>query len=813
MYYQDKFTWRNRLGEHVIAHHDGAVSAMIAWDGYDFDMCADDQQQQYCKQLYDFYHACSGKYYYEMHGWRRRDSDLIDRYVESSASLPRKSDFINYMRTEIAEHYRRFSFANDTAVVVTFKPTTIPLIMTASLVNQVRDADRMLRHIAELSDYLPGARLLTNQEYEQRILRTSMPSVARIGRFVADPYMHLNYQYCQKPDFTDNCLYHDGLWHQVLFLPFLPDAIPGHALHYAMHNVAMHVCQVFRPMSRQASIKKSERAAKYSGAHGAKSNVEEASRKLSEEAEYRRMLFDNNLTSFRNVFVVHLMDEDMAMVTSVARELRDYTFANDGGVADSSKSAQFVYYRVSQPGQGYMSPFWRADNTWQVANMAPVQCFRRGSEELQQLRLGLYRQTVCFAYSNNEVNHGLHCSKTGSGKDVENQHTLIETYAAGTNHLGIEIGPSNEWTVQGLGGTTAYINVDPDTTFISPFIPYDETDQESDTPLNSIILAGMTRGLAYVMLEDDNVGKLNYTMPVVYQAALDLSLQMLYAVPRSDRTSPIFSDLLELMRNPLYLKDKPDQFKASVSMSKKLDAFLSLSEGALFNRVSNVVLRDDLCFINLEPVIMNTRLFKYYLLFFGMRLLIKLYGSEGTTRFTLNEVKKCLEISPEIIGTLMDSVSRMGRKKGKSLHPLTQEHEELDAAGSSIINSLSHLMLLYRQSGHADFASRIQLPDHVSGVWSAFGNPKGWNFRNGIRGMYGEYYNLFLSYPQVYLDLSSSDPDVLPLKRRIGAITDDVFERLGLLREVRNGSMSINDLEKRFGKLTKEKENASVYPN
>ncbi|MDH5645979.1 MAG: hypothetical protein OEZ01_08225, partial [Candidatus Heimdallarchaeota archaeon] len=554
MVYQDKYTWSHRLGDHCIAHHDGAVSLMLSWDGVDFELADDSGCNLIIGPLLSFLHNLDHRFFYEVHGWRDADSTSVDDYLSLNDKHIRGGDIAKHMRQSLADHVRPIARTNDTALVVTIPPFKSPLGFLSSskrlLINQSKNAAKLLEQAKTIISFLSGAQLLSNVAYEQYILRSSNRDLFLYGNFKPDPTVFLNHQLASKPEIKDGFLYRDGLYHAVLFMPFYPDARPGWILNYSTYPIDMHISQTIRPLHHETARKQSQTSERLSGEGTTSNDKEGASKKASQERFFRQQMTDHNYNSISNCYCIHIHNESLEKV-------KHYTFLikkniqENGGNVDTSTLAQSCYYRISQPGQGYKSPFLRKDLSIQVAGMMPAQVFSLGDTNGEQLRLGLYGQPIRLTYKKDGVNHSLSSAKTGSGKDVEKQATLWETYPLGTNWLGIEIGNSYEWSVNSLNkDSSSYHIIDPEHTVINPFPLYSESNAFSDSPLDSHITEGTIRALSFILLDDPNVGKIDFQMAQIDQAAAETTLQMLYAVPKPDQPAPIFEDYYNMLSRP-----------------------------------------------------------------------------------------------------------------------------------------------------------------------------------------------------------------------------------------------------------------------
>ena len=121
-HYSDYYTWSHPLGEHCIAHSDGAVSCMIKWQGIDTEIMTDDEKHAHYESLITFFEQLDSDYVYEQHLWREWDDSVAQRYLELNESVSRSKDFINFIRTEHAEHLSLYGMTNTVCLVITALP-------------------------------------------------------------------------------------------------------------------------------------------------------------------------------------------------------------------------------------------------------------------------------------------------------------------------------------------------------------------------------------------------------------------------------------------------------------------------------------------------------------------------------------------------------------------------------------------------------------------------------------------------------------------------------------------------------------------
>lgn len=787
-HYSDHYTWSHPLGEFCIAHTDGAVSCMISWQGIDTEIMTEAEKTVHYESMLTLFEQLDSGYVYEQHLWREWDDSVAKRYIELNGSIERSHAFINFIREEHAEHLSRFGMTNSVALVITALPSK-SFLSVLRVKKQLQDqsslATDLVQHASTLLNYLVGASLSPVSDYRRRIVQSydRTQDFEHYDPANSNPQVPLNEQIVNHvPALDKACLFNQNSCTKVLFLYLYPDAYAGWIEYLAQVNVAAHIVQILQPVDTLKAMSDSERGSNFAEGTAGKKGADMQRRQMQDMSDFRHFVANNNLRIIKNAYIVHLHG-DYEEVESLAKNLA--ALINKDGQVRSNDYIQLPYFRVAQPGQGYLSPMLRPDDHIQCAYMSPVQVYAKGdTEKPESLRLANNGQLVGINYTNQSLLHGLTTAKTGSGKDVEKILTLVETYGFGVDWYAAEIGGSYQWVIEALGGT--YTKIDPRESVINPLPEYAMASADADYPLDAILVAQTVQSLAF-LLTDGSV-RLN----AHERSAAQSAMQLLYAVPKDKGKAPNLADYLVSLEALDF--DKKEVNQSAKIMAANLHSFLDTSEGRIFTRPDNLYLSDGISGVDLKEVDKaSPDLLKFYLVFISLRFNNLAFAHGRTTGILLNEMHKLVAAFPEVIGTLISELARMGRKDAAFIDIVTQGIKELDTIENEVLNSMQFKSLLYRPDEHAEIAARISLAPGALQKWQAYKNPMGKPYRPGLRLVGDDCFDLFLTFKQSLLDLSATDtsnkPTDLEIKDQVAMQTKDPFERLILFRELRNASI------------------------
>ena len=221
--------------------------------------------------------------------------------------------------------------------------------------------------------------------------------------------------------------------------------------------------------------------------------------------------------------------------------------------------------------------------------------------------------------------------------------------------------------------------------------------KDEDYPLDAILVAQTVQSLAF-LLTDGNV-RLN----AHERSAAQSAMQLLYAVP-ADAKAPNLADYLVSLEALDF--DKKEVNQAAKIMAANLHSFLDTSEGRIFTRPDNLYLSDGISGVDLKEVDKaSPDLLKFYLVFISLRFNNLAFAHGRTTGILLNEMHKLVAAFPDVIGTLISELARMGRKDAAFVDIVTQGIKELDTIENEVLNSMQFKSLLYRPDEHLEIAA------------------------------------------------------------------------------------------------------------
>jgi len=774
--YTDLYTWSHPYGNHAIAHSDGAVSVMIEWDGYDSEMLTEQERAQRWTELYTLLGLIGTDYCAEFHYWREADATLAQEYLARNADIKRGHELVIPVREAIAAHLSQYGMGNQVALVLTRLPKKRFRLAAGQLVAQASDAEQLVSHARVLASKLPGGRVVDQARYLARVVQShDREAFARRAQPRYEPRFNLTEQVLREAPLLDGRLVRVGReLTKVLYVYLYPDAAPAWQLGMASLPIAVHVSQVVLPVNTKQSLKASERASDLAEGSLGKRGRSVAKQTMADLAGFQDFVSSNGLGIFKNAYIVHLhgtaveLEEQEGILT-------DWIESN-GGQVRGAGYAQLAYFRAGQPGQGYRSPIFRPDHTWQIANMAPVQVYRTGDRNPESLRLGASGSLIGFGLSDEAVPHSFTVAMTGGGKGVEKVATICETYPMGIDWYISEIGGSYRWVVEGFGGV--YSKIDPNSTVVNPLPPFSVADASKEYPLDAKIAGGTVNALSFLLLDGTKDLSAHET------AAAQAALQMLYAKPDPVSPAPTLPDFLtELEAFSKDLDFSEPRRHAALIMSQNLHSFLETTEGRIFANEDNLVLSEGITGVDLKEVDRaSPKLLKFYLVFLALRFNHLAFARRNPARVLLDEMHKFVAIAPEVMGRLISELARMGRKDAAAIDLVTQGITEIDIIEAEVLNSMPLRTLLYRPDGWDEIAARISMPAGPLAIWKNFPYPMKLPWRPAIKSVGQDYYNLYLTFPHLLLDLAATSPNDLDLKEDISSRITNPIERLKAFR-------------------------------
>ena len=772
--HERRYTWSHPIGEHAIAHKDGAVSLMVSLPGVDAELLDDAERERAWTAWYRLLSQLPAGCALELHCWREPDRSLADRYLAREGELARAAGFAAYIRRCHAERLAAYARGNQVAMVLVRQPPARRWWRAgAMLSHQATAADALLGVAERMRRALRAGRLCTADEYCERILQ-SMSRRRPDGRFRIEPQLLLSEQLiAEAPRVADGCVELAGRRTKVALLHMYPDASPGWAVPLLSLPATLHVCQVILGADTQRQMQRAERAEDLIEGMASRRGRERSARGIGDLAAFRRFVVDHDLQIFRNCYVIHVhadVGEAGAERLSATMETLAQQLQRAGAEMRTADYMQLPFFRAAQPGQGYRAPMFRPDHSWQVADMMPLQVYRQGVDDApESLRLGTGSQLVGFSLSDERVAHSFTVAMTGAGKGVDKGMTILETFPFGIDWYIAEVGQSYRWVVEALGGV--YTTIDPDRNVVNPMPPFSAARADAELPLDAKLVGGTIAALAFLLTGGESTA-----LSAHQNAAAQLCLQMLYAARRGGDGQPTLADYAGEVAAADYFHNV-EQRDAAARMAANLESFLATAEGRLFSRPDNLVLSERITGVDLKEVsAASAELLKFYMVFLSVRMGQLAACRDVKARILLDEMHVFANAFPEIIGALISGVARMGRKELSYIDIVTQGIREIDCIETEILNSMPLRSLLYRPDGHDEIAARIAMRPAVVGAWKRFPYPEKLDYRPALRSVGDEWHNLHLVFsPEA---LAMVDTSRLEHKNRIAERVSDPKERI-----------------------------------
>lgn len=789
--YQDLFTWIWKLGDHCLAHKDGAVSLMFQWKGVDISMKNQDQIDLEYASYRQFLRSVGQGHFIENHFWRSFDESKVNQYRKRTEDMVRGHEFGSFVRNEMADFVAEYTMSNQVFYAVTKPAPKHFMFLPAErkLAKQRKMAKELLNTVRKYLSYLQGAQLVSNDVYLQKITHTARPDLYHLNPNVtySDRFM-LNYQLISdKPTLEGDLLKVGKSYMLPMLIAFYPEHCDAGWFNQlsSWPNVEMHVSQIIEPMDTRGAMRASHSEERKSSGTEATSSQDYMEGKASDHAVFKQFVADNDLEVFRNTF---LLTFSWPNKERLLEEVDQFTKAMSN-VAQLRYGPRFnmLHYRVSLPGQGYRTKFKRPDHEIIVANMAPITTYDCGSDYPSEIRLTANYEAVGFDTPEGNPCHGLTAAKSNSGKSQDKVITIAETFPLGRDwyiaEVGGEHGGSYQWVVEAYGGNYTVIN--PDKTVINPFPPYSDANLDVDieageVPLNTHLTRPTLNAIAFILIGETR------ELDVFELEVAEAAMQVMYLLPE-DKYAPNFLDYLEVAKG--LLEDYSGRQKEALeNIVEHVNSFLNGPNGRIFKKDDNLVISDGITGVDFRPLINsgNSELLKFYVTFVGMRYAQKAYASQNLSTIMFDEIQECTRFAPVETTNLVDQIVRMGRKDAGSFDGISQDISALKLGAS--LSQMSRTSLLYMESGHDEVIDYFpRMPKKAQDLFKSFDDPAGKDYREGIRRFDSTTYHIRYMFPQALLDLGDTfSPRTMRIKREVSALTQDPISRLALFRERMN---------------------------
>jgi hypothetical protein len=806
--YQDNFTWALPLGENVIEHHDGAVSIAYSWMGLILDNCNNDMEveqkysayYQYLKHLSNYTNLTI-----EHHFFREGNRTLADEYIEyGEKNIVRSKELGLFFRKELADHLGMFGRLNSTVTVLTLTPETMGLFTSAKVGRNKLKArgDQLLSIVRKIGSFIDEMDVLTVNQYCKYITYSSnRQRYLSSDKFTINNRFYLNQQLISKPEWEDGLIKCNGYYTRVILLLDYPDAKEGWFNNFSnLQGVDLAVTQIIKPLNVATENLKSAHQSNKMGEAANSLGGEDTAGKLEDNNSFRQFVSDNNLAVFGNCYVIKLIHHDKNILMDRADEFEGLLLKSDATISSGIENISMLYWRTSNLGQGYKSSFSRPDHHLQIGNMAPILTNSRGeTKELQMLRLTSSSTLIGDNFKKNGIHHRLTAAKTGSGKTVFHASEICELFPLGFNFYIAEVGRGFEWVVELFGGD--YFVLDAEKTVISPFPAYDleyiedeDLDQKDESTdiegtLPPYIIGATIAAIMPILMgksdfaEHEGIGH--------FLSAAEMILQACYLdIYRSKNNSPTLEDYLNVGVAVVEYMETQSQRDAAEAMLDNLRSFLSRSEGAIFKKADTIDFNKPIIGVDFSVLLEaeNNDLAKYLLTFVAMRFRQLSFTVTNPCFIKADEYHEYVEIDPALMKKLERQMTKRGRKKGAFFSPISQAVGDMGSKsdnGESTLNQYTHKDLMYYGTEFGTIPELFKLSAAATDIWKSYLDPdtQNYNFRQCLRVKGNDFYDLHLTYPQVFNDLTNSNPDAVELKEQINKEETDTIKKLKMFGE------------------------------
>jgi len=784
--YSDYFSWDTYLDDYCMAHSNGRVSLMFEWKGIDNSLFSESEHLEEIKHRLDLLKSYGHSLVIEHHFFREIDDVVIDAYLKQSKKVIRGHDLAIPIREAMAGHIRGKVRKNSVYVVLSvsaeqtakFSLKRINVSGVKRRLNKLTALKKRLHGIYRgLEGFYPGARLLSIDEYCQRIIQSTNRQLFYGHDFIPDYRFDLAEQLVQeKPVLTENGVLKIGNHYtKVVLIQNYPNLDPAWFLNLSSGETSIHVSQILIPKDLSKALDKSADEADTTEQTMGKKGVDAAVSTIKDANNYRGYIRENGLTVMDNVFIVHIHDESEQVVINEFDKLEKW-INREGGLARGNADIQSHFFRVAAPGLGSDTQFIREDHSLTIAAMLPFSSFDSGNiKDPDSIRMTSSYTAVGFSPTKLTVGHQIVVGATGGGKGTELGTEIAETFPLGMDTYICEFGDTQKWLVEGFGGS--YTRVDPDKISINPLPQYSYFKQGK---LASNIVSGTNEGLGLLMLEEDR--SLNNAEQVIADRVL-LSLYV-DAKPSATKQAPLLTDYLEVLKT--IEVDNDSQKMARSSMYENLFNFLKTSVGQGFCRQDNLNLSPGITGVDLMGVPKNLLIF--YMTFVSIRFAQMAFASPSKlVKIWLDELHEPMDVAPEPTRRLVRIVNRMGRKEGGFIGLSTQGIKEIELIDPETITSSPVHTLMARADQWDEIKRKLSIPDAAAEVWKAYSRDfDNMNYRSCLKRMNGRYYDLYLSFPKLCLDITTTTRTDRGIRHEVEDIESDIFKRIELMNEKRS---------------------------
>ena len=385
--YNDLYTWQSPLvinnddNDYVMEHTDGTVSLAILWPGISTELKSQGKIDGLFSNYYQVLDSLSSRHgiIVENHWIRQFDGTLAEQYQEyGRQNAVRAQELSAIIRSSLANHLGNRAMSNLAFTILTLPSHQSPFagMFPNRVVKKTKQRGRLLLDLAEdFITHIPQAEICTTDEYELLIWESYHRDKARDNDI---PLPNSRFKLCQrvgqKPLYEDNYLRLGDTYTRVALVLDYPDASPNWFYDLSREfGIEIHVTQIIKPLDKgnetRKSASQSERAQESASAIGG----EDERGKLKDLDGFREYVSAHKLSILGNCYVLKFHHTNRKYLDERYRQIKS---ALEGAVIkDDEEEIARLYWRVSQPGQGYKSAYIRTDHTWQVAHWHLARAF------------------------------------------------------------------------------------------------------------------------------------------------------------------------------------------------------------------------------------------------------------------------------------------------------------------------------------------------------------------------------------------------------------------------------------------------------
>ena len=798
--YQDELSLHTFIDEHVLLHDSGRVSLAFSWDGID-DSSLDTgkldevyrQRRAALNNLKSFEEGYAD-IEIEHHFLRVQDAHIIDEYLAHHNEVDTRYNtppIVRDIKQQIAATLRPLARHNRVVTVVSLNkrsPLTLRNVfrwMGQRLDKRAKStADDLYTLYENIKDNYPGFALLSRDFYIkffQKVCQPYATTDAVDWRYVLS--QQLLYE---KPVASKAMLELDGVYYKVVLLQNYPDLGYKWTNLFSSAPCDVHVCQYIKPLDTytvmdRSAVQDKEEAISGSGVRG----TYQLNAKLRDSKAFKSYVANTDNSIHANFYVITYFGTESAVVEKFANQLiRE--IGNTGGKARADIDIQQAMWLYRLPGQCSSSPFVRGeDHADTLARMLPATVYKTGTTHRECLRMAKSGTPVTFAPSQLSLPNDATTGQMGAGKDGLMGTVIIETYHAIKYDI-VELGNSYQPLIEAIGGRycTAREQI------INPLSPYAEYSQAKTQ--NTASGHDLTRDFIIVnssVVQPIFKGMEGEEYSAEEELIINRAVRCLYDNHTSSRAAPILPDLQSSLESLSLDGDDREYESVRSALCKTLRTFLKTETGCAFTEQDQFTISPVANAIDFDKF--EGKLFNYFLMFVCTRLVTNAMSNGARHQLILNEYGTLMERAPDVIRWVTLTLDRMGRKDFTGLSRITQELDDIRKIGTGSLNAIPNKVLLSRMGDHDEIGSLLKVPAPLIEKWKMFLSPEvmdGKGYREGIVCHREEWYELYLKFPQLLLDLMNTRGADKELRMIVCNREKDPYKRIELFKRLKQTS-------------------------